>query len=278
MHEASTTLGHFFSELPLWGMLLMTLGILSVAFEGGFLLGRRRRKRRDRSDPEKNSLIDSMAAATLGLLALMLAFTFGMAGSHFKTRRELVISEANAIRSAYAMTELLGESPCSESRRLLREYVDIRLRGIQSMDELKVVISRANEIQDQLWSIAMAGEAENTGTSASWVYVQSLSDMIDVQAKRISHGAHTKIPTSIWVVLHWLAVLGMAAMGYRAGLVGMHGFFAYLTLILTFSLVIVLIHDLDRPKQSLFKVNQQALVELRQRMAEPVSALPSQMR
>jgi len=143
------------------------------------------------------------------------------------------------------------------------------LQPIQSPEELEAVIHRANEIQDQLWSIAMAGEDGNTGTSSAWLYVQSLSDMIGIQAKRISQGAHTKIQTPIWVVLYWLAVLGMAATGYRAGLAGMHGFFAYMVLILTFSMVIALIYDLDRPVQRLFKVSQQSLIDLQERMVEP---------
>ncbi|MHC4843379.1 MAG: hypothetical protein ACYTEE_06210, partial [Planctomycetota bacterium] len=58
-------------------------------------------------------------------------------------------------------------------------------------------------------------------------------------------------------------------MGYHAGLVGMRGFFAYLVLVFTFSMVIVLIYDLDRPKQQLFKVSQQALINLQQRINEP---------
>ena len=38
----------------------------------------------------------------LGLLAFMLAFTFGLAASYFQTRREVVLSEVNAIGKAVA--------------------------------------------------------------------------------------------------------------------------------------------------------------------------------
>jgi hypothetical protein len=199
----------------------------------------------------------------------MLTFTFGVAASHFNTRRYLVLDEANAIWSTYAMTEMLADVPGTQSQKLLRDYVDIRLKDIQSFDELKNIILQSNAIQDKLWSIAMSGEVKGTGTSSVWLYVQSLSDMIRLQAKRISYGSHGRIPTSIWLVLYWLAILGMAAMGYHAGLVGMRGFFAYLVLIFTFSMVIVLIYDLDRPKQQLFKVSQQALINLQQRINEP---------
>jgi hypothetical protein len=217
-----------------------------------------------------------MVAATLGLLAFMLTFTFGIAGSHFNTRRHLVLDEANAIRSTYVMSEMLAEGASDQSRKLLRDYVDIRLRDIQTIKGVKEAVDQSNEIQDQLWSIAMSGDVKGTGTSSAWLYIQSLSDMFNLQAKRISYGSHGRIPISIWVVLYWLAILGMAAMGYHAGLVGMRGFFAYVVLLITFSMVITLIYDLDRPKQQLFKVSRQSLVDLRQRMGEPAEAMMPQ--
>lgn len=270
MTEIGTQIGRFFFELPLWGIFPVTLGIILAAFEGGFLLGRYRCRR---SNEEKDCPVGSMVAATLGLLAFMLTFTFGMAASHYTTRRHLVLDEANAIRSAYAMTQMLGEKSCTESRNLLREYVDIRLKGILSLEDLQVAIARSNAIQDRLWSVAMTGEAKGTGTISCWLYVQALNELMNMQAERINYGAHRKIPASIWVGLYGLAILGMAAMGYHAGLIGKRGFFAYLVLLIAFSLVIVLIYDIDRPRQSLFTVSQQTIIDLQQRMTDPAGAL-----
>ena len=255
-----------FLKFSIWGIFLVTVGILFVAFEGGFLLGRHRYCR---VNTEKDSLVGPMVGAMLGLLAFMLTFTFGVASSHFSARRHLVLDEANAIRSTYAMAEMLGKVPCDESRKLLREYVDIRLADLKSFEELETAITQSNEIQNQLWSIAMTGEGEKTGTPSAWLYVQSLSDMINMQSSRLNYGKQTKISASIWIVLYMLAILGMAAMGYHAGLVGIRGFFVYPALILAFSIVMVLIDDLDRPKQTFFEVSQQAMVDLRQGMTEP---------
>jgi hypothetical protein len=272
MVETSESMRRFFYDFPLWGIFLMTLGIIFAAFESGFLIGRHRCRR---SDKEKDSPVAPMVAATLGLLGFMLAFTFGVAASHFSTRRHLVLDEANMIRSTYAMTEMLAADARNDSRKLLRDYVDIRLKDIHSFDKLKGLVSQSNEIQKQLWSIAMSGEIKGSGTPSAWLYIQSLSDMINLQTKRVSLGSHGRISTSIWVVLYWLAILGMSAMGYHAGLVGLRGFFVYMVLILTFSSVIVLIYDLDRPKQQLFKVSQRALINLRQQMNEPVETIPN---
>jgi hypothetical protein len=263
--ETGDTIEQFFTAFPLWGLFLLTLGILFVAFEAGFLLGRHRY---NRFNTEKDSLVGPMVGAMLGLLAFMLTFSFGVAASHFNTRRHLVLDEANAIRSTYGMAKMLGEVPCDQSRDLLREYVDIRLQDFKSSEEVMVAVSQSNEIQDQLWSIAMTGDANGTGTPSAWLYVQSLSDMVNMQAKRLNYGEYRKISASIWIVLYGLAFLSMSAMGYHAGLVGIRGFFVYPVLILAFSIVMVLIYDLDQPKQTLFKVSQRALVDLQQRIAK----------
>jgi len=75
------------------------------------------RYQRRRSDGEKESSVGSMAGSTgamvgamLGLLAFMLAFTFGMATSFFQARREVVLSEANAIGTTYLRAAMLPES------------------------------------------------------------------------------------------------------------------------------------------------------------------------
>lgn len=217
-----------------------------------------------------------MVAAILGLLAFMLSFTFGIAANHFSTRKQLVLEEANGIRAAYTMSGMLAEAPCAQSRKLLNEYVDIRLHVNPSPEDYKILLARSNEIQNQLWAIAISGEMKSTGASSSWLYVQTLSDMFNKQAARISSGTRSQIQGSIWFVLYWLAMLGMAGMGYHSGLVGIRGFFTYPVLIVTFSLVMLLIYDLDRPKQSLFRVSQQTMIDLQQRLVEPeFMAVPS---
>jgi hypothetical protein len=253
----------FFYDFPLWGIFLITLAIIFSAFEGGFLIGRRRS---GRYEEKKESPVGPMVAATLGLLGFMLTFTFGISASHFNTRRHLVLDEANAIRAAYAMTEMLDTASADQSRKLLQDYVDIRIQDVQSFEGLRQIVAQSNVIQDKLWTVAMNSDVKGAGTPSAWLYIQSLSDMFNLQAKRISYGMHGRVPLSIWIVVYWLAILGIAAMGYHAGLIGMRGFFAYFALIVTFSMVIVLIYDLDRPKQQLFKVSHRAIVELQQRI------------
>ena len=100
---------------------------MCVAVEVGYQLGMYRR----RHAPENDTPVTAMVAAMLGLLAFMLAFTFGMAVSRFDERRHAVPEDANAIGKTYLRAGLLKDADRSGIRRLLRDYVAIRLSNEQ---------------------------------------------------------------------------------------------------------------------------------------------------
>src|SRR6266850_3993533 len=66
--------------------------------------------------------VSTLESAVLGLLALMIGFTFAMALSRFEARRDAVLNEANAIGTTALRARLLAEPYRTESLKLLREY------------------------------------------------------------------------------------------------------------------------------------------------------------
>ena len=76
-------------------------------------------------------------------------------------------------------------------------------------------------------------------------------------------GLRNRIPLTIWVALYSTAILGMAGVGYYAGLASTTRSLATLALVVTFSGILCLIADLDRPQEGLLEVSQQAMVDLR---------------
>src|SRR6478735_3328306 len=100
-----------------------------LALEGGYRLGRWRHAR---AEGEKEAPVGAMVGSILALFAFMLAFTFGLAASRFEARRQVVVAEANSIGTTYLRAQLLrNEQQRNESARLLREYVDVRVGGVQ---------------------------------------------------------------------------------------------------------------------------------------------------
>jgi hypothetical protein len=75
--------------IPLWAMYAVTVGIVLFSVEGGFRLGKYRLRR---PEHEQETPVGSIVGATLGLLAFMMAFTFGMAASRYDTRKHLVLA------------------------------------------------------------------------------------------------------------------------------------------------------------------------------------------
>ncbi len=247
--------------LPLWGIFLAVLLLVTAAIECGYRLGN---YRHHQSGDEKEAPVGAMVGATLGLLAFMLAFTFGMAAERFDTRKRLVLDEANAIGTTYLRTAMLPERR-DEIRALLRSYVDVRLDAVRS-GRVAEQILKSEEIQGQLWSSATAIGVQHPDSIVVGLFVASLNEVIDLHAKRVTAGLRNRIPGAIWGVLLTIATLSLAAMGYHAGLAGTIRSLAIIVVAVTFSAVIALIADLDRPQEGALIVSQQALIDLRQSM------------
>jgi len=251
----------FLDLLPLWAILPITVLLGLVSLEVGYRIASYRLQG---SEAEKESPVGGMVGATLSLLAFMLAFTFGLAGSRFEDRRQVVLSEANAIGTTYLRAAMLPEPMRTESRNLLREYVDVRLEAIQP-GKVDQAISKSEELQNRLWSQAVAA-AERDRSPITALFVQSLNEVIDLHAKRLMASLRSRVPGEIWIVLFLLVILTMVMMGYHSGLANSKRSVAVIALVLGFSSVLFLIADLDRPGQGMLQVSQQSMIDLRRSM------------
>lgn len=247
--------------LPLWTILPLTVAIALLAVELGYRVARYRQKR---SSEEKESPVGAMVGATLGLLAFMLAFTFGLAGSRFEDRRQILLSEANAIGTTYLRAAMLPEPMNVEARNLLREYTDVRLEGTQP-GKFAQAVAKSEELHQRLWSVAVAA-TEKDRSDITGLFVQSLNEVIDLHATRLMAAVRSRVPAIIWIVLYLLAFIAMLMMGYHTRLTGSRRSLAVVALVLGFSLVLYLIADLDRPGQGMLRVSQQSMIDLRRSM------------
>jgi len=251
--------------LPLWGLFLATVAVVMFALEAGYRLGRHRSRR---TEQEKESPVGAVVAATLGLLGFMLAFTFGIAGSRYDARRQAVLDEANAIGTTFLRAGLLPEGRGESIRNLLRSYVDARLDAARTGD-IESAVRRSSELHGQIWAKTEAIATKHPESILVGLFVQSLNETIDLHETRVVVGLYNRIPLILWGTLYFLAALTMIGVGYHAGLTSKVRSPAILVLVLTFSAVMVLVADLDRPLEGMLRVSQQALVDLRSTMGEP---------
>jgi hypothetical protein len=95
------------------------LAALLAAAAAGYCGHRWLIKRRGETDPESH---DHLLTAILGLLALLLGFTFSLALNRYETRRELVVQEANALGTTWLRVQLLEPPNKAVLSGLLRQY------------------------------------------------------------------------------------------------------------------------------------------------------------
>ena len=250
--------------LPLWGLFISILVVVLLSVECGYRLGKYRRSRHEQ---EKEAPLGTMVGATLGLLAFIFAFTFGLAAARFDARRQVLLDEANAIGTTYLRAGTLPERG-DQIRRLLRDYVHVRLEALRS-GNVAEGIRRSEEIQNRLWTEAETVGEKNANSILVGLFAQSLNEMIDLHAKRVQAGLRSRIPGAIWLGLFAVAALSLATMGYHAGLSGTRRSLATVAVAITFSVVIELIADLDRPQEGVLNVSQQALIDAQRSMNAP---------
>lgn len=247
-------------RFPIWSLLPITIGIMLLSAETGYRLARHRRLR----EQDTHSPVGTMVGATLGLLAFMLAFTFGLANSRYETRRQVLLSESNAVGTCYLRAGLLAEPMRTDAKNLLREYVDVRLEGVQP-GKLDQAMAKSEQIHQRLWAVATA-QAEKERTVLTSLFITSLNEVIDLHATRVQAGVRSRVPGVIWVVLYLLAILAWVMLGYHTGLLKSTRTIAVFAMVVGFSAVMILIADLDRPGQGLLKTSQEAMMDLRRAM------------
>jgi len=134
-------------------------------------------------------------------------------------------------------------------------------------------LDRSKAIQDALWQIVAELNDQQYDPLRLGRFMESLNDVIDFNTSRIHVGTRYQIPGPIWGALALVTALAMFGIGYQLG-VGRRGSLQMtLALAFSFSVVIMLIADLDRAAQGWLIVDQAPMSELNQELqkAEGIS-------
>jgi hypothetical protein len=250
-------------RIPLWAIFLCTLGIIFVAATVGARVGRTRQA----ADQKSDSALGTVVGALLALAGFVLAFTFSIAIQRFDLRRDVLLRDSNAIGTAYLRTSFAPERQREECRRILREYVDLRIELSQdpAEDTLVRVLERSGELQEELWRQTVEVVKEGGDTPVSAIFVESVNEVIDIHSERL-WAARSRIPGAVWLVLWGITAVSSAGVGFQFGASGRHRTESAVALALVFAVVITLVADLDRGWEGLLRIDQVPMHELRESM------------
>ncbi len=244
------------NDINLLSIFLVSSIVILTAAEIGRRLGLRGGRR-------GGDNISTLEGAILGLLALMIGFTFAMALSRFEGRRDALLNEANSIGTAALRARLLPAPYNAEALNLLRDYVKIRLDisgRVLSPGELDAGIVRSNALQEELWQQAKAVAAKDNGMVPTGIFIQSLNEMFDNQEKRLTE-TRNRVPTIVLLALYGVAIIASAFTGYTSGQEARRTRLPVYVTGVVISAVILLIQDLDRPTTGVITVSQQPMID-----------------
>ena len=209
-----------------------------------------------------------IVGSLLALMAFLLAVTMGMASDRFDSRRALVLDEANAIGTTYLRAGYLPQPYADDSRRLLREYVPLRINTSDAVAR-QANFTRSEEIQAQLWAKAEELARTQPDSVVLGLYIDALNGMIDLHETRVTAIVYARVPETIVLALFILAALSLGMVGYNAGLTKHRSMLSAAVLVVVLAAVLTLVVDLDRPREGFLQVGQQPLIDLQQQVGAP---------
>jgi len=258
----------FFQSTPLWLILLLLFAAMVGACECGVRLRRRMRESgaAEAADKQAENYVFS---GMFGLLALLVAFTFGMALNRFDVRRDLVVQEANALGTAYLRTAILDDA--GALRGMMRRYGQARLTfGLNGGAEGRAAEQRAEQLEPMIWAEAVRLIRPNRQTGTPLFVMGPINETFDAAtARRTALAARIPGDVLATLVIYMVmsaALLGSAVVKARRGLrILTYALFAL------FALAFGVILDLDEPRKGPIRVPQAAMAETVRMMsaAEP---------
>lgn len=244
-------------------IIFILLTSILLAYEICFRVGR---KYQEQTDHEVKAQTNSIQAGVLGLLALLLGFTFNMSLQRFDNRSYAVINEANAIGTSILRAKLLPAPYDSLNSNLLQKYVDLRIEisgvDLTNASARETLNKKTDAIQNEIWDNSIKATEIDARPVTTGYFITSINDVIDARGERNAI-LQRHIPEVILFLLFFIFIIGGSLMGYTSGLSLKRAYIPTIMFNLLIVLVVFIILDLDRPKRGLILVKQDSLIELK---------------
>jgi hypothetical protein len=256
----------YLDKIPIWAVFIMMVFIVLAAAEIGFRTGIWLQDRS--SDRRESRMTGTMVGGMLGLMGFLMAFSIGIAIGLHGDRKGMVVSEANAVGTAWLRAGFLDEPDSTALRGLLREYVEVRLEAVADLEKLPAAIERSEKIHSELWSIIEANVRQGNDSDIMATLVEAINAVIDVHTLRLT-AASMRLPRVLGILLFTSTALSFLLVGVASSADRKRDTAAIVLFALAFVAVLIIMVDLDRPQQGLLTVSQTAMSDVLRQMTLP---------
>jgi Protein of unknown function (DUF4239) len=263
-----------YQQNPIW-IIAALLVAMTIAAELGFRLGRRWYPR---FDDARRGHFGSILGSLLGLLALLLSFTFAMSANRYDVRRQLVLNDANALEGLYLQSSLLPEAPRKSFKQLLKGYVDLRsrvalMRHDASVKEASGLPTQSETLHGQMWNAVRESTQLEPPPRIADSMFKGLIDALSIHRSRV-FSWESRVPDSVIWLLLLGCIAGVCAIGLAGGLGNHRGLPARVIVTVLLCATIYVVLDLDRPHEGLIQISQSPMLHLQQILDNDPEAQP----
>ncbi|MBI3860806.1 MAG: DUF4239 domain-containing protein [Planctomycetia bacterium] len=255
-------MNRFFIDVDAWVVSLALGVVMMAAWAASAWRGRSTNP--EKSDEPGNKFND----AILALLGLLLAFTFSMSLSRHEQRRQMMVTDSNAIGDFATSVNILDEPVRGKLRGVLRRYVEHRLTEVAAIKDETDLQRKLDEIREMHQQMeVLVKEAVDGGTPAVVPLVNTLNELTSAHAARLNAG-RDRLPPSIILLLILSAVICMMLMGWQQGVSHEHHLGAALGFSVLVCMVLCVTLDLNQPQRGWITISQEPLEQLLKGMKE----------
>lgn len=240
----------YYSSLQITICVVLTMIIFY--WVGHILILRKNRK----GDEDGKQILGIIEGSLIGLLALILGFTFSISNARYDKRMNLIVEEANDIGTAILRADLYPDSLRLELRKEFKTYVESRIefnsagRNLKEMNRLN---DSATAIQKRLWKIVATAGQDKENLVRTSNMVPALNAMIDVVSTR-NAALIAKVPDLILFLLFALCFTASFLLGYGDNKRPEWG--VVTSFLIMVGLTIYMILDLDRPRSGVITMKE----------------------
>lgn len=246
------------SSLSIPGIAMFSLTLMVVAA----LLGHFLRRQHDRRAHEESNESEASVAqegyllgSSLGLLGLLLAFSFGMVINRYEARRDLVTKEANAIGTSYLRAQFLDEPHRTRLSRLLVAYTENRIK-LATSDDQRAYLPTNDRLLTEIWAAVRAARESAFQHGMTTTLLNTYNEVIDLDTER-KIAWDLRVPDEVLTLVAVYLLITAGIVGYSVD--GARGMRAAAVLFLLLTLSVTVIADINRPMSGSTRESQKAM-------------------
>lgn len=233
----------------------LVAGVIA-AHEIGFRLGLRSRS----ADATLDRQVALVRNSTGALVAFLIGFAFSGAGSRFIDRLDIMVTEANALGTAYLRADALADPYRGDLKSALKEYTGDRVTMLSGAgrQEIETLLAKVGGLHQRMWQAAIKATQDNALLMA--VVLPPVNEVIDLHATHLAM-ARRHLPIPIMGALLGTTAIGVALIGFGNGRVNRR--FSLLDSVYGAVLAVALwmTIDLDYPGMGIIRVTGNSFVE-----------------